>query len=92
MALRPLDDERLAQRARPVHSAARRLDDLAGAQGRGPTCPASSSPWGFASLVPALALQVIDTGMHTELLSAIALVLALPGLSLLFLGVARAPG
>jgi exosortase len=54
-----------------------------------PDLPASSSPWGFAFLVPALALQVLDTGMHTDLLSAMALVLALPGLSLLFLGVAR---
>ena len=51
--------------------------------------PATASPWGFLLLVPALALQIIDTGMHTELLSAIALVLALPGLSLLFLGVPR---
>jgi len=54
-----------------------------------PDLPASSSAWGFAFLVPALAIQVIDTGMHTDLLSAIALVLALPGLSLLFLGVPR---
>src|SRR4051794_1164987 len=54
-----------------------------------PDLPASSSAWGFAFLVPALALQVIDTGMHTDLLSAIALVLAPPGLSLLFLGVPR---
>jgi exosortase len=54
-----------------------------------PDLPASSSAWGFLLLAPALALQVIDTGMHTELLSAIALVLALPGLSLLFLGTAR---
>ena len=29
--------------------------------------PASSSAWGFLLLVPALALQIIDTGMHTEL-------------------------
>ncbi|MEO7271859.1 MAG: exosortase/archaeosortase family protein [Vicinamibacterales bacterium] len=54
-----------------------------------PDLPTSSSPWGFAFLVPALALQVIDTGMHTDLLSAIGLVLALPGLALLFLGAAR---
>src|SRR3954447_13194593 len=54
-----------------------------------PDLPVSSSAWGFGFLVPALALQVIDTGMHTELLSTIALVLALPGLSLLFLGAAR---
>jgi len=54
-----------------------------------PDLPASSSRWGFCFLVPALGLQVIDTGMHTDLLSAIGLVLALPGLSLLFLGAAR---
>jgi exosortase len=51
--------------------------------------PTSASAWGFAILVPALALHALDAGMHTELLSAIALVLALPGLSLLFLGVPR---
>jgi exosortase len=51
--------------------------------------PVSGSAWGFALLAPALALHVIDTGMHTELLSAMALVLALPGFSLLFLGIPR---
>ena len=51
--------------------------------------PVSSSAWGFVILVPALALHAIDAGMHTELLAAAAIVLALPGLSLLFLGVAR---
>jgi exosortase len=51
--------------------------------------PASSSAWGFAILVPALALHALDAGMHTELLSAVALVMAMPGLSLLLLGVAR---
>ena len=51
--------------------------------------PRSSNPWGFAILLPALALHAIDAGMHTELLSAGALVLALPGLSLLLLGTAR---
>jgi exosortase len=51
--------------------------------------PASSSPWGFAILVPALALHALDAGMNTQLLAAMALVLALPGLSLLFLGVER---
>jgi exosortase len=51
--------------------------------------PRSSSPWGFAILLPALALHALDAGMHTELLSAGAIVLALPGLSLLMLGVAR---
>ena len=51
--------------------------------------PASSTPWGFAILIPALALHAIDAGMNTQLLAAVALVLALPGLSLLFLGVER---
>jgi exosortase len=51
--------------------------------------PVSSSAWGFAILVPALALHAVDAGMHTELLAAAAIVLALPGLSLLFLGVPR---
>jgi exosortase len=48
--------------------------------------PATSTGWGFAVLVPALALHVLDTGIQTQLLSAISLVMALPGLSLLFLG------
>jgi exosortase len=52
--------------------------------------PRSSNPWGFAILLPALALHALDAGMHTELLSAGALVLALPGLALLVLGTARA--
>jgi exosortase len=51
--------------------------------------PRSSSPWGFVFLVPALALHALDAGMHTQLLSAAALVLAIPGLSLLMLGVER---
>ena len=51
--------------------------------------PPSSSVWGFAFLVPALLLHALDAGMHTELLSALALMLALPGFSLLLLGVAR---
>jgi len=48
--------------------------------------PASASGWGFALLVPALLLHVIDTGMQTQLLSAASIVIALPGLSLLFMG------
>jgi exosortase len=51
--------------------------------------PVGSSAWGFAFLLPAVALHVIDTGMHTEVLSAASIVLMLPGLSLLFLGVPR---
>jgi exosortase len=51
--------------------------------------PASSSVLGFAFVVPALALHVLDTAMQTQLLSAISIVLLMPGLSLLFLGVER---
>lgn len=51
--------------------------------------PASSSAWGFVWLAPALALHAIDAGMHTQLLSAVALFLSLPGFSLLLLGVER---
>lgn len=51
--------------------------------------PVSASAWGFAIVVPALVLHVLDTAMHTELLSAVSLVLMLPGLSLLLLGVPR---
>jgi len=51
--------------------------------------PAGASVWGLAIVVPALALRTVDAGMHTELLSAISLVLLLPGLSLLLLGVER---
>lgn len=51
--------------------------------------PVSSSAWGFAFLVPALTLHALDAGMHTQLLSAAALILSLPGLSLLLLGVER---
>ena len=51
--------------------------------------PKESSAWGFALLVPALALHVLDTSMMTQLLSAASIVLALPGLSLLFLGPTR---
>lgn len=48
-----------------------------------------ASPWGFLFLGAALALHVLDTGIHTQILSAASIVLALPGLSLLFLGPAR---
>ena len=51
--------------------------------------PRSSNPWGFAILVPALLLHMVDTGIYSQLLSAFALVLSLPGLSLLFLGTER---
>jgi exosortase len=48
-----------------------------------------ASPWGFAFLAVALALHVLDTGMHTQILSAASIVVVLPGLSLLFLGSTR---
>jgi exosortase len=51
--------------------------------------PIDASRLGFVFLVPALILHVLDTAMHTEVLSAISLILILPGLSLLFLGAAR---
>ena len=51
--------------------------------------PISSNPWGFAILIPALVLHILDTSMHSQLLSAFALFLSLPGLSLLFLGTER---
>ena len=50
---------------------------------------ARGSALGFLLLVPALLLHVFDTGMHTQLLSAASIVLALPGLSLLFLGTSK---
>ncbi|AMY10066.1 exosortase A [Luteitalea pratensis] len=52
------------------------------------TGPASSA-WGWAFVVPALLLHVLDQGMQTQLLSAISFVVLLPGLSLLLLGTDR---
>jgi exosortase len=51
--------------------------------------PVDVSPWGFLFLAPALAALALDAGIHSQILSAIALVIALPGLSLLFLGATR---
>ena len=48
--------------------------------------PTSSSPLGFAILIPALLLFILDTGIDSQLLGAAALVLSLPGLALIFLG------
>lgn len=50
---------------------------------------AESSAWGFLFLGAALVLHVLDTGIHTQILSAGSIVIALPGLSLLFLGPVR---
>ena len=54
-----------------------------------PDLPVEGSRWGFAVLLPALALHAIDAGMHTQLLSALALLLVVPGLCLLLLGTRR---
>ena len=54
-----------------------------------PDLPAESSRWGYVLLIPALAVHALDAGIHTQLLSAAALFLALPGLALLLLGSAR---
>jgi exosortase len=51
--------------------------------------PLGSNPWGFAILIPALLIHMLDTGIHSQLLSGIALFLSLPGLALLFLGTER---
>jgi exosortase len=51
--------------------------------------PLSSNGWGFAILIPALMMYMLDTGIHSQLLSGIALVFSLPGFSLLFLGTER---
>lgn len=50
---------------------------------------AESSAWGYAVLGVGLALLVFDTGIDTKFLSAIALVICLPGISLLLLGTRR---
>lgn len=51
--------------------------------------PRDANPWGFAIVIPALLLHILDTGMHTQLLSAAAMFLSLPGFSLLLLGTER---
>jgi exosortase len=54
-----------------------------------PDLPVASSAWGFVFLIPALMLHAVDAGMHTQLLSAVALFAAIPGLALLMLGIPR---
>lgn len=49
--------------------------------------PASAA--GFVFLLPSLVLVALDSAIRTQILSAVALVLALPGLSLLLLGAQR---
>jgi len=54
-----------------------------------PPEPPSSSAWGFAFLVPAALLQVLDAMLRFEILSAVSMLLAIAGLALLLLGRAR---
>jgi len=51
--------------------------------------PREASLWGFVIVIPALGLHVLDVGIHTQILSALSIVLLLPGMSLLFLGMRR---
>lgn len=51
--------------------------------------PVESSALGFFILIPALLLHMLDTGLNSQLLSALAFIISLPGFSLLFLGVQR---
>lgn len=60
-------------------------NDLKGFKGT----PAQGSAWGFVLLLPALLVHAIDAGMHTQLLAAVSIVVALPGLSLLLIGIDR---
>jgi exosortase len=56
---------------------------------REPTKSEEPSAWGFALLIPALFLMAVDSAIKTELLAAFALLVCLPGLSLLLLGPRR---
>lgn len=51
--------------------------------------PADREGLGLLLVVPALGLHALDAGLRTQILSAISLVLILPGLSLLLLGLRR---
>ena len=51
--------------------------------------PRDSNAWGFLVLLPALAIHMLDAGIHTQLLSAAGLFLSLPGFSLILLGTQR---
>ena len=48
--------------------------------------PPDASRWGFAFLIPAVLLQVLDTALKFEILSAVSFIVAVPGLCLLLLG------
>lgn len=51
--------------------------------------PPQASAWGFVLVIPAFLIHAIDAGMHTQLIAAGSIIIALPGLSLLLLGVER---
>jgi exosortase len=50
---------------------------------------AEHSAWGFAFLIPGLAVIALDSAIGTQLLSALGMLICLPGISLLLLGVRR---
>jgi exosortase len=50
---------------------------------------AEQSAWGFLFLIPGLAMIVLDSAIHTQLLAAFGMLVCLPGLSLLLLGSRR---
>ena len=56
---------------------------------RDPEKGPEASPWGFAFLLPGLFLVAVDAILRTFQLGALGLVIALPGVSLLFLGTRR---
>lgn len=56
---------------------------------RDPSPAVESSPWGFAFIVPAFALVLVDTVLQSFYLATIGLILLFPGLSLLAFGARR---
>ena len=54
-----------------------------------PIVEAEQSAWGFLFLIPGLAMIVLDSAIHTQLLAAFGMLVCLPGLSLLLLGSRR---
>ena len=80
----------MAQRAWRARAANRGVSDLSRAEAfQRPAGERAAAPGGSCSLLPALLLHAIDAGMHTQLLAAVSIVIALPGLSLLLIGVDR---
>jgi len=56
---------------------------------RMPPRAVESSAWGFAFLLPGLALMALDAGAETHFLAALGFAISLPGLALLVLGAVR---